>query len=82
MTIVWKDPSRPAPKMEVDLDGPQGNAFYLLGLARNLCRQMGEDPEPIVKDMKSGDYEHLVATFDRHFGELVDLHRTPRGPAG
>lgn len=77
MTIIIKDPSKPAPKIEVDLDGPQGNAFFLLGLARKLCKDMGEDPEPVVAQMKAGDYEHLVTTFDRFFGEWVDLYRSP-----
>ena len=31
--------------------------------------------EKILAQMKSGDYEHLVATFDRHFGHFVILER-------
>lgn len=76
MTIVLK--TSPAPKIVVDLDGPDGNAFFLLGLARKLCRQMGEDPAPLVAELTSRDYEHLVTEFDRRFGDLVDLHRSPK----
>ena len=31
--------------------------------------------EEIIQEMKSGDYEHLVETFDRHFGHFVILER-------
>ena len=31
--------------------------------------------EKILKEMQSGDYEHLVEVFDRHFGHFVILER-------
>jgi hypothetical protein len=62
-------------KVMIDLRGPQGNAFVLLGTARRLCRQLGIEWEPINKDMTSGDYEHLIKVFDQHFGACVDLYR-------
>lgn len=65
-------------KAEIDLSGPQGNAFYLLGTAARFGKQIGldnEQIEAIITDMKSGDYEHLIKTFDNHFGEVVDLIR-------
>jgi hypothetical protein len=31
--------------------------------------------EEIMEEMRSGDYEHLVETFDRHFGHFVILER-------
>jgi hypothetical protein len=31
--------------------------------------------EQILKEMKSGDYEHLIEVFDRHFGHFVILER-------
>lgn len=60
-------------KPVIDLDGPQGNAYYLLGTARILARSQRIDFAPIEKDMTSGGYKHLVETFDKHFGEFVDL---------
>lgn len=76
MTIIYKDALHPEAKIVVDLDGPDGNAFFLLGLARKLCRDIGTDPVPIVADMTSQDYEHLVQVFDACFGEYVDIHRS------
>jgi len=74
MAILTKQPR----KQVIDLTGPQGNAFYLLGTAMNLCEQIGFSKlatQGILEDMKSGDYEHLITRFDYHFGELIDLER-------
>ena len=59
----------------IDLTGPDGNAFVLLGYANRLSKQMGLDKHSIQKEMMSGDYEHLVNTFDKHFGHFVTLYR-------
>jgi hypothetical protein len=61
--------------LEIDLAGPQGNAFALLGLATKLAAQLGLDGEAVQTELQAGDYEHLVATFDRHFGAFVVLYR-------
>ena len=60
---------------EIDLTGPDGNAYALIGYALSFCEQLGRDSKPIIADMKSGNYEHLVAVFDREFGEYVTLYR-------
>ncbi len=72
-----KEKPRTSP-IEVDLTGPEGNAYYLLGLANNLCRQLKYDEfrtECILEEMKLSDYEGLLYTFDREFGTLVTLWR-------
>lgn len=73
MVIKAKRP--PGMGVEIDLSGSQGNAFYLLGTAKQLALALSLDPEPILKEMQAGDYEHLIATFDRHFGDFVTLYR-------
>ena len=75
MAIIDKDTTK---KQVIDLTGPQGNAFYLLGLTVKLCNQIGFSglaTQGILEDMKNGDYEHLITRFDYHFGELIDLER-------
>ena len=65
-------------KPEINLDGPDGNAFVLLANAYRLGQQLGLSRGEIQKiqdDMKSSDYEHLIQTFDKHFGDYVDLVR-------
>lgn len=62
----------------IDLTGPEGNAFVLLGYAKRLAREIGMngvEAKNIQTEMTSGDYEHLVETFDKHFGDFVILER-------
>jgi hypothetical protein len=59
----------------IDLTGPQGNAFFLLGQAGQYARQLGLDGDQIIAEMKSGDYKNLVAVFDHYFGDYVILER-------
>jgi hypothetical protein len=61
--------------IEIDLTGPNGNAFYLIGTARKLAKQLGLDSEAIQTEMMSGDYENLLKVFDKHFGHFVTLYR-------
>ena len=61
--------------IEIDLTGPQGNVFFLIGTARNLAKQLGLDSLEIQKEMMSGDYENAVNVFDKNFGSFVTLYR-------
>jgi hypothetical protein len=60
-------------KPRFDLTGKDGNAFNVLGIAGNLCRQIGIDSEPILKEMMSGNYENLLNVFEKHFGDYVEI---------
>lgn len=59
----------------IDLTGPQGNAFYLLGTAKDLCHQLDLDWNYVYSEMTSGDYENLLQVFDHYFGDFVILER-------
>ena len=61
--------------VEIDLTGPDGNAFVLIGYAKRLARQLDLDGKKIADEMMSGDYENLLKIFDKHFGEFVTLYR-------
>ena len=61
--------------VEIDLTGPDGNAFVLIGTASKLAKQLGLDGKKIQSEMTSGDYENLINVFDKHFGEFVTLYR-------
>ncbi len=58
-------------KLEIDLSGPEGNAFYLLGIATSLAKQLGVDKDSVLQEMKSGDYSNLVKTMDKYFGDFI-----------
>ena len=66
-------------KMIIDLDGPDGNAYNLIGVANNLMRKgfgrnaLGRDISEVLNEMTSGDYNNLVRVFDKYFGDMVIL---------
>lgn len=66
---------QPQEEIVIDLTGPEGNAFVLMGYASRYANQLGMDSEQIIAEMKSGDYENLVQVFDHYFGDFVILER-------
>lgn len=66
-----------ARKIQIDLQGPKGNAFDLMAIAENIGRQLKvpkEERDAIQKDMMSSDYDHLVATLEKHYGDYIDIY--------
>ena len=62
----------------IDLTGPDGNAYSLMGYATNFGKQLGWDKvkiQELMNEMMDGDYEDLVQIFDREFGDFVILER-------
>jgi len=72
MAILNKPQTR---GIEIDLTGPQGNAYFLIGTAKKLASQLGLDGNQIMEEMMSGDYENLLQVFDKNFGSIVTLYR-------
>ncbi len=55
--------------VNLDLVGVDGNAFSIMGAFSMKARREGWTPEEIkavLDEAKSGDYNHLVATIDKH----------------
>ena len=63
----------------IDLSGPNGNAFALMGHAVDLLRQLDRRDEvhAMRTDMMSGDYDNLIRIFEENFGDYVDLVNKP-----
>ena len=59
----------------IDLTGPDGNVFVLMGKAKGFARDLNLNGDLIVRDMMSSDYEHAVKVFDDNFGSFVTLLR-------
>lgn len=59
----------------IDLTGPDGNAFVLLGMAKGWARQLGLDFDIINEEATSGDYENLLQVLDGYFGDYVIFER-------
>jgi len=72
MAIKKKKKNSP---IEIDLTGPDGNPFHLMGVANQLSRRLGLDANSIQSEMMGGDYENLLKVFDKHFGSVVTLYR-------
>ena len=73
--IRKKQDLKPSTPMIIDLTGPDGNAFTLLGFAKNFANQLKLDYSVINAEMTSGDYENLIEVFDKYFGSFVILER-------
>ncbi len=72
--MIRKKRQRPK-QIIIDLTGPDGNAFALMGYAKRFAKQLGLDSEEIISNMTSGDYENLLQVFDENFGSFVILER-------
>ena len=69
-----KELSRNNP-LVIDLTGPDGNAYVLLGYASRFAKQLSLDVDKVTTEMTSGDYENLLQVFDGYFGSFVILER-------
>ena len=50
------------PTIVIDIRGPQGNAYCIMGIVSDVLKQVGYDKNKIndiIADMKSSDYEQL-----------------------
>ena len=76
--MIRSKEDKPKSRIEIDLTGPNGNAFALIHFAGQLGLRLGYSPQRIAairKVMMMGDYEGLVRVFDREFGHFVTLWR-------
>jgi hypothetical protein len=55
--------------------GPEGNAFALLGIARDLAIKLDLDWNYIHTEMTSGDYENLLQVMEHYFGDIIVMYR-------
>jgi hypothetical protein len=66
---------KPKSHQIIDLTGPEGNAWVLMGYAQQYARKLGLNSDIIRKEMMAGDYENLLKVFDSYFGAYVILER-------
>ena len=65
------------PDVHVQLVGQDGNAFMVLGLCQRAEQKVGlskAEIDEFMKEAKSGDYNHLLATCIRWF-DSTEHHR-------
>lgn len=61
----------------IDLSGPDGNANFLITQGRAWCRQMAYDEGRFTREATSGDYNQVLATMKKYFGNVVTLLNEP-----
>ncbi len=55
--------------VNLDLVGVNGNAFMIMGVFQRQAKKEGwseEEIDSVLKEAKSGDYNHLLATIQNH----------------
>ena len=60
--------------INIDLNGPDGNAFVLLSKAKEWAHSVGMSKEKwqdIFNQCTNGDYENLINILNKHFGHFV-----------
>lgn len=65
----------------IDLSGPEGNVFVLMGIAANLIKQKGHSQifiGEVMDDMKSKNYHHALDVFESHLKDIVTFINDPR----
>ena len=76
--MIRSKTEKPPQKLEIDLTGPEGNAYVLMAYAQRWGRQLGYSNHKIkciIDEMKLTNYEGLLHTFDREFGSFVTIWR-------
>ena len=76
--MIKSKETKPKRNIEIDLTGPQGNAYYLLSLASRWSKELQFSDsyrKEMLEEMKSSDYENLIKVFDDNFGSIVTLYR-------
>lgn len=63
--------------VNLDLVGVNGNAFMIMGVFRRQAKKEGwsqDEIDTVLKEAKSGDYNHLLATIENHCEPKVKDH--------
>jgi len=66
---------QPVTEVVIDITGPAGNAYCMMGYAKDFAKQLNLDSAAIRTEMMSGDYENLIKVFDEYFGSFCVLER-------
>lgn len=73
--MIIKNPN--IKKKAINLSGPEGNAYNILGIAKDIGKQLeysDERIESILNKMMEKDYNYLIDVFEENFGEYVILY--------
>lgn len=65
-------------KIVINLDGPDGNIFTILGTVKELCRQLGYSYDVFFDEMHHDGCDYLTFLYhiNRHFGHFITFETT------
>lgn len=55
----------------INLDGPDGNAFVLFGIIRNLVGK--ENAREITEELQKGSYIDILCYLEENYGDILIL---------
>jgi hypothetical protein len=55
----------------INLKGPDGNAFVLLSVAKDLSHKNKFNWDVVYDELTRSDYENLIAVMENYFGDQV-----------
>jgi hypothetical protein len=58
-------------KIIIDLKRPEGNAFNLLALAKDLSHSNKFNWDDIYTELTSSDYNNLISVIENYFGDQI-----------
>lgn len=73
--IITRSELKPTDKTVIYLSSSQGNAFFLIGMAKQYSKDKNLDYEKVHEELTQSDYEHLLQVFDNYFGDIVTMVR-------
>jgi len=76
MSFTIKE-QKPFEKEVIDLDGPDGNAFFLMGIAKRICPQVGVNYDKLHEKMVADDYGTLLIEMDLALGDYIEFVMSP-----
>lgn len=59
----------------IDLNGPDGNAYFIIGTVKKVAEDKGLDWKEIVTRLTSGDYQNILNIVEEEFGDDIILCR-------
>jgi len=55
----------------IDLQGPEGNAFNLLAIAKDLSHSNKFNWDNVYNELTNSDYDNLITVIENYFGDQI-----------
>ena len=59
----------------IDLNGPEGNIFAVVGLLIAECKKVGTEPPKVEEILSIGEYEDIITHIEEAYSDEVLIIR-------